>query len=391
MLLGQSAARLDVLQDMMAEEPDLRVERRVLMPGARAPLAATAHPPDVLLLDLGENWHDELQHVHEGAPSRSRPPMIVLGGTDEPSMMRRAMQAGARDFYGDDVSDEELVASVRRVGLEARFAFRQSLGSLTVVINGKGGAGSSFISSCLATVPMVPGRHHGASVALLDLDTQFGDLPVYFDMKCDDNLIQALGTVDELDPVALDGFMRTHASGVRILAGRHEETAERTRFGAEEIGALLRLLTQVHDHVVVDLPRRLDAEITAALELADQVVVITQQTVPHVRNARFVVGLLRDIGLPDKSVKVLVNRFEKSSQVRMADVRDVFDDFDIYTVPNDYKRALHCVDNGTPLLGRWPKSPVARSVVALAEALWPDPANVDGGKGRASWFRRPRT
>ena len=376
---------------MLDGEADLRVERRVLVPGVRSPLAALAHLPDVMLLDLGKAWHEELKNVHDGIPLPARPPMIVLGGADEPGMMRRAMQAGARDFYGDDVSDEELVASVRRVGLEARLSLRQSLGSLTVVINGKGGAGSSFIASSLATVPMLPGLHHGTSAALLDLDTQFGDLPVYFDMKCDDSLIQALGTIDELDPVALDGFMRTHVSGVRVLAGRQEDLTERARFGAEEVGALLRLLTQTHDNVVVDLPRRLDAATAAALELADQVLVITQQSVPHVRNARFVVSLLRDIGLPDKSVKVLVNRFARSSQVRMADLRDVFDDFEIYTVPNDYKRVSHCVDNGTPLLGRWPRSPIARSIVSLAEALWADSVNAGGGKPGGSWFGRFRT
>lgn len=372
----------------MVDEPDIDVSRKLLSVGSLAPLANLPSQPDILLLDLGDNWQNELRGVYDGSPAQSRPPMIVLGGTDNMDMMRRAMQAGARDFYADDVSDEELVASVKRIGLEAQLSRKQTLGSLTVVVNGKGGSGSSFISSCLATVPTVSNQHHGSGVALLDLDILFGDLPVYFDMKCDDSLIQALNMANELDPLALEGLMRTHSSGVRILAGRYEAIQDRMKFGSNEVNSLLKLLTRVYDHVVVDLPRHFDAMTIAALEQADHVVVVTQQTVPHIRDTRFVVSLLRDIGLPNKSIKVLVNRFDKSSQVRMPDIREVFEDFDIFSVPNDYKRALFCVDNGTPLLHKWPKSPISQSVMKLAEALWPEYARKNGKKSRASFFSR---
>lgn len=388
LLLGQSAARLDVLQEMVSGEPDIRVARKLLTPDIRAPLAELPSRPDILLLDLGENWRSELQGLQADESTQPIPPMIVLGVSENADMMRRAMQAGARDFHGDDVSDEELVASIKRIGLEAQLSRKRSLGSLTVVMNGKGGAGSSFVSSCLATAPALSRRYRNASVALLDLDVQFGDLPIYFDMKCDDSLIQALGTVNELDPVALEGLMRVHESGVRILAGRHDGIQDRPTFANADVGTLLRLLTRVHDHVVVDLPRHFDAASVAALELADDVIVVTQQTVPHVRDARFVVGLLRDVGLPDKSVKVLVNRYDKGSQVRMPDVRDVFEGFDVFTVPNDYKRALFCVDNGIPLLQKWPKSPIARSIVSLAETLWPNYARAVGESARTRWFVR---
>lgn len=388
LLLGQSSARLDVLEDMMVDEPDFDVSRKLLSDGTQAPLADLPSEPDILLLDLGDNWQNELQGIYTGAPVQTRPPMIVLGGTDDPDMMRRAMQAGARDYYGDDVSDEDLVASVKRIGLEAKLSHKQSIGSLTVVVNGKGGSGSSFISSCLATVPTVLNRYQGKTVALVDLDIQFGDLPVYFDMKCDDSLIQALNTVNELDFLALEGLMRTHSSGVRILAGRYEVIQDRIKFGGNEVRSLLKLLTRVYDHVVVDLPRQFDAASIAALELADHVVVVTQQSVPHIRDTRFVVSLLRDIGLPNKSIKVLLNRFDKGSQVRMPDIQKVFEDFDIYSVPNDYKRALFCVDNGTLLLQKWPKSLIGQSVVKLAEALWPVYEGKNGRKERKSLFSR---
>lgn len=388
LLLGQSAERLDVLEDMMVDEPDIHVSRRLLSRETQASLAGLLSQPDILLLDLGEDWQNELLGVCDSGPVQSRPPMIVLGGADDREIMRRAMQAGARDFFGDDVSDEELVTSVRRIGLEAQLSHKQSIGSLTVVVNGKGGAGTSFISSCLATVPMATKQYIGSSVALLDLDIQFGDLPVYFDMKCDDSLIQALSTVNELDPLALEGLMRTHQSGVRILAGRYEEIQDRARFGTNEVSSLLKLLTRVYDHVVVDLPRHFDAMTMAALEQADHVVVVTQQTVPHIRDTRFVISLLRNMGLPNKSINILVNRFDKGSEVRMPDIREVFEDFEIHTVPNDYKRALFCVDNGMPLLQKWPKSPISRSIVKLAEALWPEYARVNRKKPRTPLFRR---
>lgn len=388
LLLGQSGERLDVLEDMMVGESDINVSRKLLTPGLQSPLATLSFQPDVILLDIAENSQNMLQLVYEGMPVQSRPPMIVLGGIDDTDMMRRAMQAGARDFYGDDVSDEELVASVKRMGLESQLLLKESRGSLTTVINGKGGTGSSFIASCLATVPLVSERHNGRSVALLDLDFQFGDLPIYFDMKCDDSLLQALNTVNELDAVALEGFMRSHSTGVRVLAGRSEEIHDHMQFGPHEITTLLKLVTRVYDHVVVDLPRQFDTATIAALELADHVLVVTQQSVPHIRDTRFVVNLLRNIGLSNDSIKVLVNRFDKSSQVKMTDIQDVFGDFEIFSVPNDYRKAVSSVDNGTPLLQKWPKSPISQATVKMANSLWPQRNGVVTKRRRSSMFRR---
>src|SRR5260221_10768498 len=92
----------------------------VALPGSDAhvdPLFGQATQPDVLIAVLGPRWEETLRAL-VARPAAQRPAIIVIGPAADSIVMRRAMQAGARDFFAAPISHTELLAAVRTIGRE---------------------------------------------------------------------------------------------------------------------------------------------------------------------------------------------------------------------------------------------------------------------------------
>lgn len=371
-VFSHSATRLTKLEDIFLDRPGISVTRKLLTDKTRDVIGDSDSAPDVMVLDLGPAWEADLHQFASGTRTGSKPALVVIGNNEAPEMMRRAMQAGARDFFTSPFDEEELIESVNQVGAEVRLAQRYDQGKITAVINGKGGGGASFIASGLATtLAFAPKKTIGKSVVALDLDLQFGNLPVYFDMPVNDNLANAINGAASLDRVALDGLMQHHSSGVKVLASMPEEIRGTSALSASDTQTLISFIAANHDHVIVDLPRTLNNHVAGALELVDEVIVVTQQSIPFVRDTRYLMNLIRGMGVSINAVKLLINRYQKSD-IRMQDVQDAFPDIDIYTVPNDHKRAIFSVNNGIPVPVKWPRSTISKSLQSMSGKLWPE-------------------
>jgi len=110
------------------------------------------------------------------------------------------MQGGARDFLTKPVNIQELTKTVTRMETEKYQVQLAEQGSLTAVINAKGGSGATMMACNIAHMMQVV---EGEEVILLDMDMQFGSLAQYFDIKPKNGGIEALKVVDDLDATAL--------------------------------------------------------------------------------------------------------------------------------------------------------------------------------------------
>jgi pilus assembly protein CpaE len=76
--------------------------------------------------------------------------------------------------------------------------------------------------------------------ALLDMDRQFGTLPLYLDLTPREGVIAALANADQIDTVALEGYMLKHPSGLRLLASMSEELASPWEIPQDRFGSWAR-------------------------------------------------------------------------------------------------------------------------------------------------------
>lgn len=366
LVCGRSKGAVDIMEAMLRGQPGLEVRSRVVLNGFLDPLHGVSPLPQILILHLGGAWQDELRALTL-RPAGERPQTIVVGPEGNAQIMRLAMQNGARDFFTDPVAGEEMVASVRRIAHEIASGGRSGRGRITALMNAKGGSGATFIASNLSHILA---KHLRMRVALLDLDLQFGTLCQYFDLTPHESLLAALGNVQHIDAVALEGYMAKHASGLHLLSAASEQTPLPWQIPVENLDQLLNHAVQAYEHVVIDLPRQIDPLTTRVLERADHILLVMQQGVTHLRDAKQLLRIFtRELLIPLVNIQLVVNRLDKKHSIGIEEIRSMLNPGALVTLPNDYERATTTINLGTPLLDCAKGAPITRALVEFAVKL----------------------
>ena len=150
--------------------------------------------PDIVLTDVNMPIMDGIQLTERLAQELPASPVIIMSVQGERDYLRRAMQAGAREYLIKPFSHDELVAAIRRVHQleEKKGTFARTvapdgtaapraaaLGEVIVLFSGKGGVGKTMLATNLSVALAVETE---SRVALVDLDLQFGDIGVMLNL-----------------------------------------------------------------------------------------------------------------------------------------------------------------------------------------------------------------
>jgi pilus assembly protein CpaE len=281
--------------------------------------------------------------------------------------MRLAMQAGARDYLPAAAPDSDLIASLLRVKEETLENRGSKAGKLIVMLNGKGGSGASFLATNLAHSFVVDGKKQAT---LVDLDIQFGGLCRYLDITPKVGILEALDVSTQLDDMSAEAYTCEHSSGLRLLAAPSKRLVLPSEISVAAIDALLDVFLACNDYVVADSPNRLDALTEYFLERADRIILVVQQSLPHVQDAARMLQMLTDeVGIGSSRVDVVVNRFSKNSQIELDDIQKALRQEKLITVPNQYKVAAESIDSGIPVADISRNAPLTRGIRNLRASI----------------------
>ncbi len=363
LISSRDAAALRHLQGCCQRQPGLVVSTRLVTNGHTDPLYGLEQMPDFLLLRVSHLWREELAALLQ-RPAKERPPLLVCGPLDDREGVRLAMQAGARDFLPEPVSEAELRTALSRMMTECH-AGGAAGGKLIAVINAKGGSGATLLACNLAHQLSNQG-----STLLLDLDLQFGSVAHYLDVHPSHSHLEVMQQVDELDGVALRGFCSHFSPDLHVLGGRAGELCLTQDVRLEQLEALLQLARDTYDWVVADLPRQIDHLTGITLEQADRVYIVVQQSLSHLKDAARLVRILRDdLGVQGNRIQVVVNRYNKAAPVSLKDIAEALRCVELQKLPNDYAAVTESQNTGVPLVLHAPRSQVALALRELSQDL----------------------
>ena len=366
LLVSRRRDTLDSLDAFLRKYAGIQIERKLVVNGHVDPLQGVSTPPDALVLHLGDTWRAELESL-AARPADKRPPLIVVGSNIDTTAMRLAMQAGARDLLPLPLVEADLLAALGRIERDHRTVAAGREGSITAFMNAKGGCGATFLA-CNTAHALALGSSKRA--ALVDLDLQFGTIPLYFDVFPKRSLLQALENLEGMDETALEGYMVRHASGLAIFGHAAEDALPLGSIPAQKVKDLLSVIVKSHDHTLVDLPRRIDPIAAGVLERAQRIVLVVQQSVTVLRDAtRLMSCLRRDLGVGAERILVLVNRYQKDGEISLEDVRTTLGCSEVAVVPNDFRSASECIATGQPLLAHARSASITKAVGTFATKI----------------------
>lgn len=355
---------------MLAEHRQMLVAKRVIGMGADPVLSELQDPCDVIVLVLTGNWRRTLQicFAKEGPAVK---PLLVVGPADDMELMRAIMRVGARDYFSLPVGSSDLIPALDRIGKEEHERRGGLSAEVTTCINAKGGSGASFLAANFAHVLV---KAHERRTVLMDFELQFGSLPTYFNLRSRNGLIRALELVDTLDVTALLGYLQLHPSGLALLAAASEGMVLPEDVHEDRIAKLFAILDEAYEQLVVDLPRRIDRATAAILDRSDIIMLVTQQTVAHLHDAKRLASLITEqLGISPDRVVVVVNRFSKHGEVTLSDVQESLPGLRLETLPNDYRNVSKSINLGVPLFEMEPRAPLSRRILELIASLHAGP------------------
>ncbi|MDT0566436.1 AAA family ATPase [Streptomyces sp. DSM 3412] len=316
--------------------------------------------------------------------------VVLVTSDTSTGVLTAAMDSGARGIVPLPLSYESLAERVqaaaawsagmrRHLGSGTPELYAGPGGTVVTVSGAKGGVGATVTAVQLALAARASGR----TVALLDLDLQSGDVASYLDVQFRRSVAD-LAAITDLNPRVLQEAVYAHDTGISLLLApaegeRGEEVTDRV---ARQVVATLR---SRHDVVIVDCGSQMNAATAAAVEMADQALLLVTPDVVAVRAAKRMVRLWDRLQIRKaEETLTVVNRLSRATEIQPPLVEKVTGTkVARAAVPAAFKELQSVVDAGR-LQDLDARSVVKQALWALAGELElvaaPDPGH--GGRRR---------
>ena len=265
---------------------------------------------DVVAVIVGENPAAALDCLRQWSARSTRPLLIALRGAWPLDLMRQMLQAGANELVRlpPAVNELELIFLKLAESLHSRDK-RDAMGRVCAVTGLAGGVGLSTVT---AGVALALKYAMNRRVAILDLDLQKGGINLSLHLNPAETIVSLLEGLERLDSIRLEAALTKHPSGIYLLAAPMRiEQADLVSEGA--VVAILDLMRQLFDVVVVDCGRRVNKNTLVTWERCAQVLYVTDQSLWSARRVPRFTQLFSSLELRGVSARLVLNRFEAGS------------------------------------------------------------------------------
>jgi len=330
-------------------------------------LATVQSKPTIVLLQSSPQW-DVYELCKEISLTHRIISIILLLPQGEIDY-KKAMLSGAINVLDEDLAVDLLYDALEkakdqlRTKAEKAYGMDLHQGRVLTICSTKGGVGKTTMAVNLA----VSFAMQKEKVVVVDLDLQFGDLPIVFDVQPRRTIYEWIKETGEGSQPSIEEYLTKHESGVDILAAPLlPEFAELIK--GEHVKHLVEELKHEYDRVLIDTPPALLETTLVALENSDDIVMITSNDLATIKNGKLCLDTLELLKLKG-NLKVVLNRDHSKGEIKPETVETILGKRVFARIPNDYKTVISSINQGTPFVLLKSKSKVAKKVIQLAERL----------------------
>lgn len=259
---------------------------------------------------------------------------------------------------------------------------RSEAAEVVMVFSGKGGVGKSVVASNLAAAIA---RETGEEVALVDLDLQFGDAAVLLGLEPRRTVSDIVEHYPDVDGPFVTALMLEAGEHLRVLpAPVSPELADLVT--PEHVRAVLDILREAFDHVIVDCSSHLGDITLDALDYADKVVLVSDFGIPAIKETKLALKLFESLGIARERIYLVLNRSESGLEINAEQIEANLRFPVAVEIPSRDRVVLNSIGRGAPFVTVSPDSDISRRIRELAGHL----VQLPTGKGSRTPSKRRR-
>lgn len=325
LFLATDGTHLPPLKSLCSQTPGLTGSFATAPAHEHAAIVAEHAHVHAVVLVACEHSDDVLAHIPRLAPAETGhgPNLVVAAANLQQNQMVELLRRGVADFLPLPCGQDDLaglVAATRKqadavantkaisqadTSANALAVNATDHGQVLAFAHALGGAGASTLAvNCAASLTHT---HPDLSVAVLDLDIQYGVLASLLDVQPRAGISDILATPQRLDEQMLRDLMVEHASGIQVLTAP-PQPVPLDALSPDTAQSLIATARRVYDVVIVDLPSSLAQWTSPVLDAADVTYLVTLADVPSIHGLSRLLGCLQSEGLDDDTVHLVANR-----------------------------------------------------------------------------------
>src|SRR5918912_1080306 len=331
-------------------------------------------PNAVVITMADSNAEQALRLIEKLSVECPATAIISAARNASPDLILRSLRSGAREFLRLPIIAEEFKTVLDRTAefCAGQKAAPKKKGRMIAVFSSKGGCGTSFIATNLATALNQP-------TVLVDLNLQAGDLPLFLGVDPKYSIADMVENRARMDDSLLASYITPHSSKLSLLAApREADSADDIE--PEHVFEALERLRESYDYVVLDPQHTFDAITLAALDQADDIVLVLTLDIPSIRSAQRALEIFDRLGYQRRKVRIVVNRWSKQIDLDLRQVEKFLGEPVVGFIPSDYQTAVGSINLGTPLLQAEPTSKIALEIRRIAQQMSLGVAPIDQSK-----------
>ena len=327
---------------------------------------------DVLILEIGDDPQKEFTLIHNIQDSGVVREIFLTSPRLDPTLLLEALRAGAKEFFSQPLKKDEVKAALLKFkDRKEKTKFdgeKKKKGKIIDVIGSKGGVGNTTIAVNLAT--SLSESEKSPLVALIDMNLLFGEIPIFLNIESGFNWGEVARNITRLDSTYLMSILYKHSSGVYVLPSPTGLDGVNVAT-PEIIEALLGVMRNVFDYIVIDGGQAIDDISLKILEMSETVFLVGILSLPCLTNVKRLLWIFQKLGYPSQDIiKIIINRHQdKKSVIPIKEAEEGVNQKIYWFVPNDYPTTMSAINQGKTLSAVAPNAEVSKNLRSLATQL----------------------
>ena len=347
---------------------------------------------DLILIDADACTAQALASAVQALAACPAPPPVLMVGERLPTVVvRNLLRLERSDVLDAPFSAEHIAVAVAglmsQTAAAAPASAPQADGASRcwAVVGAVGGSGGTTIAVEIATA-LCARQAKEKSVCLIDLNLADGAAAAYLGAQPSMKLGDFGAAADRIDPAMLQAFVTPVTKQLDLLAAARDPSAF-DAIGREAVLKMLEVACESYDWVVIDMPRHRRAWSLEALSGCDEVLVVSELTVPALIAARALSDELEHAMASGLKPRIVLNRLASrmfGPAPSTAEAERALGCKAEGGISSDWEAAAASVNLGGPIAQHRPKSKIVKDIQQLVERLATQPARRAAQPGHAS-------